>query len=83
MMPKGKDTKKIMRDALKQSFPVVEERNAYNRRLRELKSLEKASGDTRYCWGCGMSESLLPTGTQLRACSGCKKGGRVVMYCSK
>jgi len=83
MMAKDKDTKKIMRDALKQSFPVAEERNAYNHRLRELKLLEKARGETRYCWSCGTSESRLPTGIQLRACSRCKEGGRAVMYCSK
>jgi hypothetical protein len=83
MMAKDKDTKKLMRDSLKQSFPEVDERKAYNRRLQELKVLEKVRGDSKYCWGCGKSESLLPTGTQLLACSGCKKGGRKVMYCSK
>lgn len=83
MMAKDKDTKKITRDSLKQKFPAVDERKAYNRRLHELKLLEKVRGEAKYCWGCGKSESLLPTGTRLLACSGCKKGGRTVMYCSK
>jgi len=39
-MAKDKNTRKFMRDSLKQSFPRVDERKAYNRRLHEPRRSE-------------------------------------------
>lgn len=37
----------------------------------------------RMCWHCTRLESALGDGEQLRSCSGCRKVGRIVLYCSQ
>ncbi|KAF8967639.1 hypothetical protein BDZ97DRAFT_1978323 [Flammula alnicola] len=65
------------------SFKSAGEEDAYRRgRLEEFLHLDTAKGEIT-CWRCGKTEGLLPAGTQLRACSGCKEIQRKVLYCSR
>ncbi|KAF8159625.1 hypothetical protein B0H34DRAFT_411554 [Crassisporium funariophilum] len=67
------------RKAIRSSIAVNKEE-----RHRARKNYIQSSGDTRYCWGCGIMQSLLPGDKKLLACAECKKMGvSEVKYCSR